>query len=63
MDDILKGVGAIAFAIIILGIPVLFALSIAFIWPAFVIFLLFAFTFVDLLFVGTILHDFSDFLN
>ena len=59
LDEVLKNIGVITLTIIILGIPVLFMLSIVFIWPIFVIVLLCTFTFVDLILLGTILHDFT----
>lgn len=59
MDEILKFIGSVVLAIIMLGIPVLFALSIVFIWPVFVIYLLYTFTFVDLILLIVILHNFT----
>ena len=59
MDEILKFIGSVVLAIIMLGIPVLFVLSIVFIWPVFVIYLLYTFTFVDLILLIVILHNFT----
>lgn len=63
MDEVLKFIGAVGLAIIILGVPVLFTLSLVYYWPAFLIYLLFAFTFADVIISICVIHDGTDFFD
>lgn len=63
MDEVLKFIGAVVLAIIILGIPVLFTLSLIFSWPGFVMILLFVFTFADVIISICVIHDGADFFD
>ena len=60
MDEVLKVFGAVALAIIILGMPVLCVLSFIFSWPVFVIYLLSILASFDLIIVTAIVHDSAD---
>lgn len=63
MDEVLKFIGAVGLAIIILGIPVLLTLSLVFSWPEFVMILLCTFTFIDLIISVCVIYNGADFFD